>query len=201
VFYRGRELQCPAENVYGQSYDGRGAQSWHLELSLATLYTGQQMARASSYHHGGDLLRRITLPALCCLLAVWTACSLAPQSGVLEARHDASGLQTEPAITRIAFGSCNREWRPQPLWDPILATQPDLWIWLGDNIYADTQGMEAMRQKYAIQLANAGYQRLRAGVPIIGTWDDHDYGANNSGKEYPHKAESQQSYLTSSTCP
>jgi len=52
-----------------------------------------------------------------------------------------------------------------------------------------------MRRKYAMQLANAGYRRLRASVPVIGIWDDHDYGANNAGKEYPPKAASQQLLL------
>jgi alkaline phosphatase D len=77
------------------------------------------------------------------------------------------------------------------LWSPILDTHPNLWIWLGDNIYADTEDMEVMRQKYARQLANEGYRRLRTSVPVIGIWDDHDYGANDAGKEYPKKVESQ----------
>ncbi|MCR9083112.1 MAG: alkaline phosphatase family protein, partial [Cyclobacteriaceae bacterium] len=41
----------------------------------------------------------------------------------------------EEEITRIAFGSCNRQNRPQPLWQPIVSDNPDLWIWMGDNIY------------------------------------------------------------------
>jgi alkaline phosphatase D len=32
-------------------------------------------------------------------------------------------------------------------------------------------------------------------VPVYGTWDDHDYGANDAGREYPKKAESQQLFL------
>ena len=37
----------------------------------------------------------------------------------------------------IAFGSCNRDELPQPLWPVIAEENPDLWIWAGDNIYAD----------------------------------------------------------------
>jgi alkaline phosphatase D len=29
-------------------------------------------------------------------------------------------------------------------------------------------------------------------VPIVAVWDDHDYGANDAGREYPRKRESQQ---------
>jgi alkaline phosphatase D len=128
-------------------------------------------------------------------MAVWTACAVGLRSSLSETQRGASTDQAVPAIARIAFGSCNREWLPQPLWKPILATQPDLWIWLGDNIYADTHDMDVMRQKYAMQRADAGYRRLQASVPVIGVWDDHDYGANNVGKEYPYKAESQQLLL------
>ncbi len=34
-------------------------------------------------------------------------------------------------LERLAFGSCNKHDRPQPLWEPILKFKPDLWIWLG----------------------------------------------------------------------
>lgn len=38
---------------------------------------------------------------------------------------------------RLLFGSCNKQDRPQPLW-PVLKNRPsDVFIWLGDNIYAD----------------------------------------------------------------
>jgi alkaline phosphatase D len=120
---------------------------------------------------------------------------MAPQSSPPRVPHGSGELSSTQVLARIAFGSCNREGLPQPLWDPILETHPDLWIWLGDNIYADTEDMEVMRQQYAQQLANDGYRRLRDSVPVIGTWDDHDYGANNAGKKYPRKVESQQLFL------
>jgi alkaline phosphatase D len=94
-------------------------------------------------------------------------------------------------FTTIAFGSCNRQNRPQPLWQPILQHQPQLWIWLGDNIYGDTDSMEVLNDKYTLQLQNPDYQQLRRQVPIIGIWDDHDYGRNDAGKDYAYRAESQ----------
>ena len=99
----------------------------------------------------------------------------------------AVALDTTQTLTTIAFGSCNRQDEPQPLWDDILAQQPDLWIWLGDNIYGDTDNMRKMRGKYNQQLAQPGYQQLRATVPVVGTWDDHDYGVNDGGQEFGPK--------------
>lgn len=88
----------------------------------------------------------------------------------------------------IAFGSCNHQDRPQPLWKDIIAENPNLWIWLGDNIYGDSEYGEVLKQKYTKQKNNKDYQLLAAKVPIVGTWDDHDFGVNNGDKTYPQKA-------------
>ncbi|MCC9168921.1 alkaline phosphatase family protein [Pontibacter sp. XAAS-A31] len=105
-------------------------------------------------------------------------------------------LGTAVAQTReefvMAFGSCNRQNLPQPMWKAISKEQPDLWIWLGDNIYGDSDDMSVLKAKYETQANQEGYRKLTAEVPVIGTWDDHDYGRNDAGKEYPHKRESQQ---------
>jgi alkaline phosphatase D len=94
------------------------------------------------------------------------------------------------SVQVIAFGSCNRQDAPQPLWDPIVSENPDLWIWMGDNIYGDSPVMDTLRAKYSRQNANPGYQKLKASTPIIGIWDDHDYGINDGGKYYAQKRES-----------
>ncbi len=43
-------------------------------------------------------------------------------------------LNTNKTLTTIAFGSCNKQYEPQPLWKIIVQNEPDLWIGLGDNI-------------------------------------------------------------------
>lgn len=99
------------------------------------------------------------------------------------------------AVLNIAFGSCNKHDLENRLWDDILERQPDLWIWGGDNIYADTDDMEVMRGMYAAQDQVPGYRRLKKSTPILGTWDDHDYGLNDGGVEFAAKAASQQVFL------
>lgn len=98
-------------------------------------------------------------------------------------------------LTRIAFGSCSSQAKPQPIWEAINAARPELFIYLGDNIYADTADMTVMREKYDTQLRVPGFAQLRKTTPIIATWDDHDYGFNDSGAEYSKKAESQKEFL------
>ncbi|MFS4415747.1 alkaline phosphatase D family protein [Maribacter sp. 2307ULW6-5] len=95
----------------------------------------------------------------------------------------------------IAFGSCNKTDAKNALWDDILATDPDMWIWGGDNIYADTDNMDDMAAMYAAQDRVPGYARLRETVPVVGTWDDHDYGLNDGGEEFSKKVESQINFL------
>ena len=104
-------------------------------------------------------------------------------------------LGSEAPITRIALGSCNRTDLPQDMWEPILAFKPQLWIWLGDNIYGDTEDMNKLAGMWAAQKSITGYERLCAEVEVLGTWDDHDYGRNDAGAEYPRKAASQQLFL------
>jgi alkaline phosphatase D len=103
-------------------------------------------------------------------------------------------LCDEP-LNRIAAGSCNRQDLPQPLWDSILKFEPQLWIWLGDNIYGDTNDMTLLAEKWAAQKSNPGYRKLQATCSIEGIWDDHDYGRNDAGSEFEWKKESQQLML------
>ncbi|MDP0491384.1 MAG: alkaline phosphatase D family protein [Verrucomicrobiota bacterium JB023] len=97
--------------------------------------------------------------------------------------------------TFITFASCHKESRPAPAFETIAAQRPDLFIWMGDNIYGDSDDIEVLVQKYRKALARPAYQRLMQTTEIIGTWDDHDYGANDVGKEFSIKEQSQQAFL------
>ena len=95
----------------------------------------------------------------------------------------------------IAFGSCADEDETQPMWPYVVANQPDLWVWLGDIIYGDSDDPNKFKNDY-IELNNiTNYQKLKATCPIIGTWDDHDYGINNGGKEWQIKKETKKELL------
>ncbi len=98
-------------------------------------------------------------------------------------------------LKRISFGSCNNQEDGQPLWKDLIRQKPDLWIWGGDNIYADWTVDGDINRGYSVQNQNTEYQAFKAQTPIIGTWDDHDYGANNADGNYPGKVRSQQSFL------
>ncbi|MEM9081056.1 MAG: alkaline phosphatase D family protein [Verrucomicrobiota bacterium] len=98
-------------------------------------------------------------------------------------------------INDIIFASCFKQNRPAPALDHLAQNPPDIFIWMGDNIYGDTEDMTVMKKKWDSVLALTNYQKLRKNSTIIGTWDDHDYGANDAGKNYSKRAESQQLFL------
>ncbi|NVO84716.1 alkaline phosphatase D family protein [Hymenobacter terrestris] len=127
------------------------------------------------------------------LLGLLGACSpKAPLATIPVATTSAAPAESGAEL-RIAFGSCSRQNLPQPLWADIARDQPDVWMWLGDNIYGDSDDPAVLRAKYATQFNNPGYRQLREqGTRIIGTWDDHDYGRNDGDKNYPFKAQNQQ---------
>ncbi len=98
-------------------------------------------------------------------------------------------------LMRIGFGSCAESSKPQPIWDAILARQFDLFVFLGDNIYGDTRDMAVLRAKYAQFAAQPGFSRLRATTPVVAIWDDHDFGENDAGGDYPMKDQTRRMFL------
>src|SRR5262245_59407345 len=98
-------------------------------------------------------------------------------------------------LSRIVFGSCADQERKLPIWEAIVAAKPELFLFIGDNIYADTTDMKVMKEKYDKLGAMPGYQKLLKTCPLMAVWDDHDFGKNDAGEEYRKKKESQQLFL------
>lgn len=97
----------------------------------------------------------------------------------------------EEPLTRIHFGSCVKQTEAMPIFQTIVQDRPEVFLMIGDNIYADTEDMDVMRDKYAKLNADPGFSLLRATSPILATWDDHDFGRNDAGEDYAKKRESQ----------
>ena len=95
----------------------------------------------------------------------------------------------------IAFGSCNKQFVNNVLWNEIKKNNPLVWIWGGDNIYSDTDNMLKMKQDYQQQLNQTDYKNFINNTKVLGTWDDHDYGLNDCGEDFHAKRESQQLFL------
>lgn len=112
----------------------------------------------------------------------------------LIARPVNSQESSEP-IVRVLFGSCVKQELPTPIFQTMMAVPADLAIFLGDNIYADTEDMSLMRAKYDQLAANRDFNRLRRSMPILAVWDDHDYGVNDGGADFPMRKQAQTEFL------
>ena len=100
------------------------------------------------------------------------------------------------ALRSIAFGSCMDQTKPAPIWDTILAGQPDLFIFGGDNVYCELPYSRArLRRAYAQAAESPGMGRLRRSVPHLAIWDDHDYGVNDGGADFAFKAQAKAEFM------
>ena len=105
-------------------------------------------------------------------------------------------------INRIAFGSCAKQWEPQPIWNAVAELNPDLFLFIGDAIYGDWNGdkpftptresFEADWEKLAII---PGFAAVRKQTPFMATWDNHDYGSHNGGVDFVLKEMTKEVFL------
>lgn len=103
--------------------------------------------------------------------------------------------KSEEPLQRIMFGSCIKQNNPVPILKTINNDHPDLFIFLGDNIYGDTEDMGVLKAKYDKLQQAPGFEELRHSCPVIATWDDHDFGINDGGADYSKRKESRQVFL------
>lgn len=98
-------------------------------------------------------------------------------------------LNTAAPLTRIAFGSCNHHGRSQDIWQSIAATKSGVFLAIGDNVYGDTgyrgdADLGSFQAAYRQQAAYPEFQAFMVAQPVLATWDDHDFGTNDSGGSF-----------------
>ena len=110
-------------------------------------------------------------------------------------------LDETNTLTRFAFGSCNHQSRSQHMWAQIAAKDPQMFMLIGDNVYGDQRwnggsGLMDLRSSYAEQASHPEFARFRGEIPMLTTWDDHDYGFNDGGASFAFKLLSEKIYET-----
>lgn len=112
--------------------------------------------------------------------------------------------RTDPPSFTAALGSCNyvndtiydRPGDPygggHEIFGAINALDPDLMLWLGDNTYlreVDWESAAGIAYRFAHTRALEEVQPLLATAAHYATWDDHDFGPNDSDRSYTLKDE------------
>lgn len=98
-------------------------------------------------------------------------------------------------LSKIAFGSCLKQENSLSIFDSILKTNPDLFVFGGDNVYADTTNEIELKKSYETLGLSNEYKSFSNIVPVAAIWDDHDYGVNDGGSSHPTKEMSQRVFL------
>ena len=102
---------------------------------------------------------------------------------------------TSATTFRVAVGACLRYAPGGAALADIASHDPDAMLWLGDNIYADTDDMAEMRAIYEQLAENPRFQALAASTETMAVWDDHDMGMNNANATWPHRDAAKAEFL------
>lgn len=126
-----------------------------------------------------DTVRLVWLVvSLCC------ACgSPRPKAG--EARGDYT----------ITFSSCLSQFGDTSLWNVIARENSQLFLFMGDTVYADTLDLGVKRSAFARLNADKNYREFKKKTRVLAVWDDHDYGYNDAGGSYRAKKQMQKIFL------
>lgn len=106
---------------------------------------------------------------------------------------NAAYAQTD-SVTVIGVLGCHSQNNPAPA-IPYFANvlKPAYCVWVGDNVYADTESdPQHIQRQLEVLLNKEGFKQLREQSKFMVTWDDHDYGLNDMGMHYALKEESKQ---------
>jgi alkaline phosphatase D len=110
--------------------------------------------------------------------------------------------RADPPAFDVAVGSCayvNQDVYDRPgepyggeygIFETIAAMNPDLMLWTGDNTYlreVDWAAPATIADRYAHTRRLPEMQALLGSTHHYATWDDHDYGPNNSDRSYELK--------------
>lgn len=95
--------------------------------------------------------------------------------------------------TRLLFGSC-ADIEESPLYKSIAGLKPDLIYFMGDTPYIDHGALEVQRHSHRQFLRIPSFAEVLKSTPYIGTWDDHDFGLNDSDGLFPQKNNSIKSF-------
>lgn len=111
-------------------------------------------------------------------------------------------FRSEPPAFTLATGSCafinvpelDRPGDPfggeYQIYQRIAEQQPNLMLWLGDNIYlreADYNCHMCIDERYLHTRSIPEMQDLLHSVSNVAIWDDHDFGPNDADGSYIHK--------------
>ena len=93
----------------------------------------------------------------------------------------------QPSRTTLAMGSCASSTKFFDVWSQIEKNKIDGLMLLGDTPYIDNKSLIVNRMRHREFLSIPTLAKLGASTPVWGTWDDHDFGGNDTDGKIPNK--------------
>ena len=107
-------------------------------------------------------------------------------------------LDMDLEVNRIALGSCYDQELSGEIFATVHQTKPDVFLFLGDNVYANDESddptLMSLKKAYGQLAQVTSFNALRQAVPVLPIWDDHDYGLNDAGGDWPRKRAAESLY-------
>lgn len=120
-----------------------------------------------------------------------------PNSALPKAPAGKSLPTSDAVISKVLLGSClDEEKGPSSALMSLAQEDADLFLMVGDNVYGDRDGraytnnqadLDELRESFSDLAAREDFQAVRANVPMMVAWDDHDFGANDAGWNFPFR--------------
>lgn len=119
---------------------------------------------------------------------------------ILDQRLVGKGQINEDRLS-VVVASCLDDHYPKNfgIWEEVRKRNPEYLLLIGDNVYADKTGKTSSIPEATPEILWNRYVETRLALPVYfqeklipvhALWDDHDYGANNSGRDFRYKEES-----------
>lgn len=102
----------------------------------------------------------------------------------------------EAVSFRFAFASCASTGSSHPVFEQIRAQQPAFFLTIGDLHYENIaeNRRERFHAAYDAVLGSPTQRALHRAVPVVYTWDDHDFGPNDTNRHSPSRLASLAAY-------
>ncbi|MET0190332.1 MAG: alkaline phosphatase D family protein [Pseudonocardia sediminis] len=99
-----------------------------------------------------------------------------------------------PARVTVGMGSCAPD-GPNTVWNRIRAEGCDSFVLLGDTPYIDSGDLAVARRKQRAFLQEPDVAAVVGSMPVWATWDDHDFGLNDTAGDFPGKAATRRAFV------
>jgi phosphodiesterase/alkaline phosphatase D-like protein len=170
-----------------------GEAGWRFQITQGS----GAVVQAQSVALGDRVLWHLLIRGLS--TSLYSRLTVLDETGRARDERHLKGLDPQLAQPRIALLSCSnyRNLENQTaMWRQIPAARADLIFFVGDIVYANSKWNSVVRtaeepatavSRYLETWEKLDLYALNPLVPVMATWDDHDYGMNNGDASHPYR--------------